>query len=103
MPAVDAVTNPKLAYIRMHGRNTEGYLTGKSVAERFAWDYTEDELKEIKQRTDTMAEQAGEVHAMFNNNRGADAPSAAQRFRDLMGQTDGPPPEEPRGEQLKLG
>ena len=47
MPAVDAVTNPKLAYIRMHGRNTEGYLTGKSVAERFDWDYTEDELKEI--------------------------------------------------------
>jgi hypothetical protein len=50
-----------------------------------------------------MAEQAGEVHAMFNNNRGADAPSAAQRFRDLMGQTDGPPPDEPRGEQLSLG
>jgi uncharacterized protein YecE (DUF72 family) len=103
MPPVDAVTNPKLAYIRMHGRNTEGYLTGKSVAERFAWDYSDSELEEIQQRTTAMAEQAGEVHAMFNNNRGADAPSAAQRFRDLMGQTDGPPPEEPRGEQLSLG
>jgi uncharacterized protein YecE (DUF72 family) len=103
MPAIDAVTNPKLAYIRMHGRNTEGYLTGKSVAERFAWDYSDDELKEIEQRVEGMAEQAGEVHAMFNNNRGADAPSAAQRFRDLVGQTDGPPPEEPRAEQLRLG
>jgi uncharacterized protein YecE (DUF72 family) len=103
MPPLDAVTNPQLAYIRMHGRNTEGYLTGKSVAERFAWDYSDAELGEIRQRIDAMAEQAGEVHAMFNNNRGADAPSAAQRFRDLVGQTDGPPPDEPRGEQLRLG
>ena len=103
MPPIDAVTNPRLAYIRMHGRNTEGYLTGKSVAERFAWDYSEDELREIQGRVETMAEQAGEVHAMFNNNRGADAPSAAQRFRDLVGQTDGPPPDEPRAEQLRLG
>ena len=63
--------------MRMHGRNTEGYMTGKSVAERFAWDYTDDELQEIAGRVRTMAEQAGEVHAMFNNNRGADAPSAA--------------------------
>jgi uncharacterized protein YecE (DUF72 family) len=100
MPPIDAVTNPKLAYMRMHGRNTEGYLTGKSVAERFDWDYSDDELREIAGRAESMAEQAGEVHAMFNNNRGADAPSAAQRFRDLMGQTDGPPPEP---EQLRLG
>jgi uncharacterized protein YecE (DUF72 family) len=95
MPAVDAVTNPKLAYMRMHGRNTEGYLKGKSVAERFDWDYSEDELKEIDARVQTMAESAGDVHAMFNNNRGADAPSAAMRYRILMGQVDGPP--EPSG------
>jgi uncharacterized protein YecE (DUF72 family) len=99
MPALDAVTHDGLAYMRMHGRNTEGYLKGKSVAERFDWDYSPDELDEIWTRVDSMAEQAGEVHAMFNNNRGADAPSAAQRFRDLVGQTDGPPPEP----QLRLG
>ena len=103
MPALDAVTHDGLAYMRMHGRNTEGYLKGKSVAERFDWDYSEDELKEIKGRVDSMAEQAGDVHAMFNNNRGADAPSAAQRFRDLVGQTDGAPPEPPREQQLRLG
>jgi uncharacterized protein YecE (DUF72 family) len=103
MPAVDAVTNPKLAYMRMHGRNTEGYMTGKSVAERFDWDYSDEELEEIAGRVESMAEQAGEVHAMFNNNRGADAPSAAQRFRIMMGQTDAPPPEPPREQQLRLG
>ena len=47
MPPVDAVTNPKLAYLRAHGRNTEGYLTGRSVAERFGWEYSGQELEEI--------------------------------------------------------
>ena len=47
MPPIDAVTNPSIAYLRAHGRNTKGYLTGRSVAERFAWQYTDDELEEI--------------------------------------------------------
>ena len=29
MPPIDAVTNPSIAYLRAHGRNTQGYLTGK--------------------------------------------------------------------------
>jgi uncharacterized protein YecE (DUF72 family) len=102
MPPVDAVTNPELAYMRMHGRNTEGYLKGKSVAERFDWDYSDEELRELGGRVEGLAEQAGEVHALFNNNRGADAPSAAQRFRLLMGQDGAPPPDPPR-QQLELG
>jgi uncharacterized protein YecE (DUF72 family) len=32
-----------------------------------------------------LAEQASEVHVMFNNNRGADAPVAAQRMRRHTG------------------
>jgi uncharacterized protein YecE (DUF72 family) len=91
MPALDAVTRDDLAYIRMHGRNTEGYLKGKTVAERFGWRYSDDELREIATRVETMAEDAASVHVMFNNNRGADAPSAAQRFRQLIGQDPGPP------------
>ena len=94
MPDVDAVTNPRLAYLRLHGRNAEGYLKGKSVAERFGWDYSDAELREVAQRVETMAEDAGSVHVMFNNNRGADAPTSARRFRTLMGQDPGPPPEE---------
>ena len=86
MPPIDAVTNPQIAYLRAHGRNTEGYLTGRSVAERFAWRYTDDELAEIAQRVRTLAESAGQVHVAFNNNRGDDAPTAAQRFRALLGQ-----------------
>ena len=93
MPSdLDAVTTDRLAYMRLHGRNTDGYLSGKSVAERFGWRYRDDELEEVEQRVLSMAEQAGEVHVAFNNNRGDDAPTAAQRFRALLGQM--PPGEE---------
>jgi len=87
MPSdLDAVTRDDLAYLRLHGRNTEGYLKGQSVAERFGWRYADDELEEIAGRAQALAEQAGEVHVAFNNNRDDDAPTAAQRFRALLGQ-----------------
>ena len=100
MPPIDAVTHDELAYLRAHGRNTEGYLRGRSVAERFGWRYTDEELEEIAGRARALAEQAGQVHVMFNNNRDDDAPTAAQRFQALLGQDPGPPPEDP---QLSLG
>jgi uncharacterized protein YecE (DUF72 family) len=96
MPPITAATRDDLAYVRIHGRDTEGYMTGKTVAERFGWRYEDEELEEIGDRVRTLAESAGDVHVMFNNNRGDDAPTAAQRFRALLGQ-------EPRGdEQLRL-
>jgi uncharacterized protein YecE (DUF72 family) len=100
MPPIDAVTRGDLAYLRAHGRNTKGYLSGRSVAERFGWRYADDELEEIGGRARELAERADEVHVLFNNNRGDDAPTAAQRFQALLGQDPGPPPEDP---QLQLG
>jgi uncharacterized protein YecE (DUF72 family) len=84
MPTLDAVTSPRLAYFRAHGRNAEGYIKGRSVAERFAWRYSDEELEEIGGRACELADQAGEVHVMFNNNRGSDAPVAAERMRELL-------------------
>jgi uncharacterized protein YecE (DUF72 family) len=101
MPSdLDAVTADSVAYLRAHGRNERGYLTGKTVAERFGWRYEDDELEEIAGRARALAEQADEVHVAFNNNRGDDAPTAAQRFRALLGQDPGPASEEG---QLSLG
>ena len=84
MPPVDAVTTDSLAYMRAHGRDAEGYMHGKTVAERFGWEYTDEQLEEIAGRARAMAEDAHEVHVMFNNNRGADAPTSATRFRQLI-------------------
>jgi uncharacterized protein YecE (DUF72 family) len=99
MPPIDAVTRDDLAYMRLHGRNADGYLRGRTVAERFGWRYSDDELEEVGERVRSLAEQAGEVHVLFNNNRGDDAPTAARRFAALLGQDPGPPPEE---SQLRL-
>ena len=84
MPRLDAVTNPRLAYLRADGRNAEGYIRGRSVAERFAWRYSDDELEEISGRVRELASQADSVRVMFNNNRGSDAPVAAERFKELL-------------------
>jgi uncharacterized protein YecE (DUF72 family) len=85
MPPVDAVTDPRLAYLRAHGRNAEGYVRGRAVAERFAYRYADEELEEIGARARELAGAAETVHLMFNNNRGSDAPVAAERMRALLG------------------
>jgi uncharacterized protein YecE (DUF72 family) len=102
MPALDAVTSDDLAYLRAHGRNAEGYLHGKSVAERFGWRYSDQELEEIGQRAQRLADDAEQVHLMFNNNRGSDAPVAARRMRELLGQDPGPPVDATDA-QLRMG
>ncbi|HEX8205561.1 MAG TPA: DUF72 domain-containing protein [Solirubrobacteraceae bacterium] len=86
MPPIDAVTRDDLAYLRAHGRNAEGYMKGKTVAERFAWEYDDDELRELAGRAEGLASEAEVVRMMFNNNRGADAPKAGERMRELLGQ-----------------
>jgi uncharacterized protein YecE (DUF72 family) len=86
MPNLDVATRPDVAYLRAHGRNLEGYLRGRRVAERFAYDYDDDELKELGERAGRLAQEVPVVRMMFNNNRGADAPTAAQRMRELLGQ-----------------
>jgi uncharacterized protein YecE (DUF72 family) len=86
MPNLDAATRGDVAYLRAHGRNLEGYLHGRSVAERFGYRYQDEELAELGERATKLAEEVATVHMMFNNNRGSDAPVAAGRMRELLGQ-----------------
>lgn len=102
MPALDAVTRGELAYLRLHGRDLNGYLRGRTVAERFGWVYSDEELEEVRQRVLRLAEDASEVRVMFNNNRGDDAPVAARRLRELMGQDPGPPPQPAAARERRL-
>jgi uncharacterized protein YecE (DUF72 family) len=92
MPPIDAVTNNRLAYMRCHGRNERGYMSGRTVAERFDYDYSDDELEEIADRARTLADDADQVHVLFNNNARELAPKAARRMRQLLGQDPGPEP-----------
>jgi uncharacterized protein YecE (DUF72 family) len=91
IPPLDAATRDDLAYLRAHGRNLEGWKSGRSVAERFGYEYDDEELEEIGARAQRLAEDVPTVRLQFNNNRGADAPRAARRMRELLGQEPGPP------------
>src|SRR5919108_2191812 len=87
MPSVDAVTTKRLAYLRCHGRDADRYMRGRTVAERFDYDYKPKELLEIGDRARALAKDADQVHVMFNNNARDLAPKAAYRMRkDVLGQ-----------------
>jgi uncharacterized protein YecE (DUF72 family) len=86
MPAKDQITNPHLAYLRLHGRDAHAFLTGKTVPERFDYLYNQDELFEIKERAETLAAHAEVLHVLFNNNRSNYAPKNAAQFRHLLQQ-----------------
>src|ERR671930_2296944 len=84
MPPIDVTTRDDVAYLRAHGRNLDGYLRGRSVAERFGYRYGDDELRELAGRAQELAAHVRDVRVMFNNNRGRDAPDAAARFKELL-------------------
>jgi len=87
MPSeLDAITNPRLAYLRLHGRNADAYLRGKTVAERFYYDYSDGEIAEVAKRAKKLAGEAEKVHVVFNNNALDFAPHAALRLRAALGQ-----------------
>lgn len=68
VPAFTTVTNPKLAIVRFHGHNREGWQKrGASVHERFNYLYAPDELKGWLEPVRTLARSAERVHATFNN------------------------------------
>lgn len=91
-PDFDAITNPSLAYLRLHGRDARAYTTGKSVAARFNYDYNDEEIEEVAQRSKRLARAASEVHVVFNNNALDYAPHAALRLRAALGQIVNAPP-----------
>ncbi len=67
-PLLRSVTNPKLAIVRMHGRNATGWAKkGASVHERFSYLYSPDELSSWLSSLRTIAKEAEAVHVTFNN------------------------------------
>jgi uncharacterized protein YecE (DUF72 family) len=85
-PDLNEITNHQIAYLRLHGRDARAYTTGKTVAARFNYDYSDGEIEEIAQRARKLAQEAKEVHVVFNNNARDYAPHAASRMRAALGQ-----------------
>ena len=83
---MDEVTNSNVAYLRLHGRNAKAYITGKTVAARFDYDYNEKEIAQVAERSRKVAREARDLHVIFNNNNLDYAPRAAIRLRKALGQ-----------------
>ena len=86
LPPVDEVTQPGLAYLRLHGRNPR-YLKAKSAAERHTYAYNPTELVELAQRIRRLAAKAKDVRVVANNHARDFAPKTALALRELLGQS----------------
>lgn len=68
LPSVVEATSPELAVVRFHGRNDDTWKKpAKTAAERFEYLYSKPQLRAWVPKIETLAEQAGSVHALMNN------------------------------------
>ncbi|AVK61787.1 DUF72 domain-containing protein [Lactobacillus sp. CBA3605] len=81
------VTSPKLAMIRLHGRNQTGWSTkGPNWrGQRTLYRYSDTELAELKVLVEQLQSQTQEVCVIFNNNAGGDAADNALALKTLLG------------------
>jgi uncharacterized protein YecE (DUF72 family) len=84
---LNEITNRELSYLRLHGRDAKAYLTGRTVAARFNYDYSDKEIGDVAERSRKLARDAKEVHVVFNNNNLDYAPRAAIRLRKALSQS----------------
>ena len=70
VPPIWEITNPQLSILRLHGRNRETWNRKglKTSAERFNYDYTDDELEALAAQVTETAPQVDEFHVVLNNN-----------------------------------
>ncbi len=86
VPCVWDVTNPRLAIVRLHGRNKETWnkkgLAASSA--RFDYWYSADELAAMVPEIEHLAGQAQQVHVIFNTNNEDQGQVNARLMRQLL-------------------
>lgn len=87
VPAVWAMTNPRRALVRLHGRNYETWdIKGATAAsDRFNYDYPQLELKGLAEGIRRLNGEAGDVDVIFNNNHEDQGQRNAQTLMDILG------------------
>jgi uncharacterized protein YecE (DUF72 family) len=79
-----AVTHPELFYLRLHGRNADGWRSG-NMQQQFDYDYGEAELREwTSERIPDMAARAARGFIFFNNHVRGQAPRNAEALTALL-------------------
>jgi uncharacterized protein YecE (DUF72 family) len=84
MPPVEAVTT-EISVIRFHGRNREGWArAGASTDQRYAYDYSAEELRQWAGVARRLSERTEKLYAMFNNHVGGAMARDAQELAALL-------------------
>lgn len=60
-------TSPALAIVRLHGRNAQTWSGAESAAERFNYDYADEELEGLASPIQDIASRVARTHVLFNN------------------------------------
>ena len=90
VPLVAITTRRDKSFIRLHGRNVNGWrnTTGDNEAwrkVRYLYNYTDAELTEIQQVIHKLQRESENVFVVFNNNSGGHAAENAKRLQKMMG------------------
>ena len=90
IPLVPVATRPDKALVRLHGRNTSGWVNTSGDSKewrkvRYLYDYSDAELEEIMQAVQQLEQMSEKVYIIFNNNSGGHAVENAKRFERLAG------------------
>jgi uncharacterized protein YecE (DUF72 family) len=90
VPLVPETTRNDKVFVRLHGRNVNGWrnTTGDNEAwrkVRYLYNYSDNELAEIRQAVNKLKNESKDVYVVFNNNSGGHAAENAKRFQKMMG------------------
>lgn len=88
IPLVPVATSDKVL-VRLHGRNTYGWINPGNNEKwrevRYLYDYNKEELAYIQNIVEQLKSQAKEVVVLFNNNSGGHAAQNAKSFQQMLG------------------
>jgi uncharacterized protein YecE (DUF72 family) len=86
IPSVWEVTSPDIAIVRLHGRNRDTWeKKGLAAAsDRFNYLYREDEINELADSIQSLAENAHTVHVLLNTNYEDQGQVNARRLRQAV-------------------
>lgn len=86
VPCIWEVTHPRLALVRLHGRNRETWnvTNAPSSSSRFNYWYSADELAALVPELRHLAEKAQSVHVLFNTNHEDQGQVNARLMRQLL-------------------
>jgi uncharacterized protein YecE (DUF72 family) len=88
IPIVSVATSPEITYVRMHGRNVQGWHQSNHPdwrKLRYLYRYNTQELTEWRDRLLELEKSCKQIYVVFNNNSGGDATDNAKELMQMLG------------------